>query len=141
MKKVLKLKICNWSLLIATFIILASGIPLEATGSRSIGFVGFHIFAGYAFGFLAIWHIALNLKWGDWFAKFRRVKSPVTRLLWWLFLLAILSGLVAFGHWIVTYEHSPIGGIHGKLGLLMILVAIGHTVKRIKYFKNSRKRR
>ena len=62
MKKVLKLKICNWSLLIATFIILASGIPLEATGSRSIGFVWFHIFAGYAFGFLSIWHIALNLK-------------------------------------------------------------------------------
>lgn len=135
MKKASKLKLCNWALLIAAPIILASGIQLEATGGRDISSVWFHIVAGTAFCILAIWHISLNINGSNWFRKFQKLKSPVTRILWWLFLLTVISAIFAFCHWIGSYLHSPVGGIHGKLGFAMIAVAIGHTVKRFRFFK------
>ncbi len=65
MTKPQKLKFCNRTLLILTLIVLASGIQLEATDSKSITFVWIHIILAGAFILFCTWHIALNLKWGN----------------------------------------------------------------------------
>ncbi|MDE5905650.1 hypothetical protein, partial [Duncaniella sp.] len=47
-------------------------------------------------------------------------------------------GVAAMIHWVTTFTHSSIGGVHGKLGFLMIILSIGHIARRIKFF-NSKK--
>lgn len=135
MTKKSKLKLCNWMLLISTVAILGSGIELEIIHGDNIASVAIHIILGIIFESLAIWHIYLHCGNRNWFLSFSKLKKPVTRILWWLFILTLVSGLVALFHWGGTLIHSPIGGIHGKIGFLMIAVAIGHIIKRIKFFK------
>lgn len=135
MKKADKLKLCNWSLLFLLLLTLASAIQLEATHSSSCLCVWYHIIIATFFSLCIVYHIKLHFGWEKWFSKVHKLKSNVTKILWWLFLLTVLSSVIAFIHWLSAYSHSPIGGIHGKIGLLMIAVAIGHTVKRLKFFK------
>lgn len=135
MKKAQKLRLCNWLLLVLVPIVLASSIQLEVTGSSDPAFVWLHVIVTLPFIALAVWHISINLKWGNWFSKFAKMKNPVTRVLWWLLLLTAVSAIITLTHWLGTQEHSPLGGLHGKLGLAMVIIAIGHTLKRIKYFK------
>ncbi len=78
---------------------------------------------------------SLEPKMGKLFKKFTKVKSPVTKFLWWLLVFTIISAIIAFVHWLGTYQHSPIGGLHGKIGFAMIAVVIGHTLKRKKFFR------
>ncbi len=42
-------------------------------------------------------------------------------------------------HWVTTFTHASIGGAHGKLGFLMMILSIGHIAKRIKFFKGKKK--
>ncbi len=65
-------------------------------------------------------------------------KSRVTRWLAILAFLTFISAFIALVHWAGAYMHSPIGGIHGKIGLVFLVLAIGHTVKRIRFFKSRR---
>lgn len=139
MTKLRKIRLCNWALLISTPLILASSIQLEATGSRDVTLVWLHMAIGTIFMLLVFWHLALNLKWGNWFKKISRLKSPVTKILWWVTLILCISAIAALIHWSGTYTHSPIGGLHGKIGFVMIVIAIGHTLKRIKFFKKTHK--
>lgn len=134
MTKKEKLKLCNWLLLISTIAILASGIELEIIHGSSNLSVVLHIIIGVIFEALAIWHIFLHFGNRNWFLSFSKLKKPVTRILWWLFILTVVSGLVALFHWGGTLAHSPIGGIHGKIGFVMIAVAIGHICKRFRFF-------
>lgn len=139
MIKAKKLKICDWLLLVATVVMLASSIQLEATGSRAVIWVWLHIIIGCLFFAGIIWHLYLHFGWKSWLRKFRKQKSPATRWLAIFALLTIISAFVAFFHWVGSYIHSTIGGLHGKIGFIFIAIAIGHTVKRIKFFKNKRK--
>lgn len=138
MKKIVKLKICNWSLLILTIAILTSGIQLEATHSRDLTSVWIHIITGLLFACLVTYHLYLHLGYGNWFTKIHRQKSHLTRILWWVSLITLITGLIASVHWLTTFNHAPIGGVHGKLGFLMILLSTGHIIKRIKIFKRKR---
>lgn len=49
MTKAKKLKICDWLLLVATVVMLASSIQLEATGSCAVIWVWLHIIIGCLF--------------------------------------------------------------------------------------------
>lgn len=139
MKKSEKLRICNWSLLALLVLTLASGIQLEVIHGGSVLYVWCHIVIAILFTAFAVYHIELHFGWKKWFSKFDKLKSNVTKILWWLFLLTVLSGVVALIHWLTADGHSPIGGVHGKIGFLMIAFAIGHTAKRIKFFKRKAK--
>lgn len=139
MVKAKKLKICNWSLLVATAVVLASSVQLEATYSRGMMWVFIHISVASVFVALAIWHIYLNISGGNWFVKFKKQKSPVTSILWWFLIFTVLSAIIALVHWLGTYSHSPVGGVHGKIGFVMIAIAIGHTIKRFKFFRPRKK--
>ena len=139
MTKVQKLKICDWTLAILLPIVLASSIQLEATSSSGIFPVILHIIVALPFICLIVWHIFLHFQWKKWLTKFSNLKVP-TRILWWLYILALVSGIVAFIHWLIESRHSTLGGIHGKIGFLMIALAIGHTIKRIKFFRRKNNR-
>ena len=75
MKFLAKLKICNWSLLIASVMMLASSIQLEATRSRSALFVGIHVLIGLIFCVLVLSHVYLHFKVSNWFLKFNKLKK------------------------------------------------------------------
>ncbi|MDE6577787.1 MAG: hypothetical protein K2J82_02320 [Muribaculaceae bacterium] len=135
MNKKEKLKILNVGLLPMTLAILASGIQLELTESSGTGSVWTHIGIGIVFMTMVVYHIYMHFGNSNWFARFSKLKSQFTRILWWVSLITLFSGVIAMIHWFVSQEHSPIGGIHGKIGFLMILMAIFHIGKRIKFFK------
>ncbi len=137
MTKKYKLRLCDWTLAVLMISILASGIQLEVIDSRSVAWVWIHVIIGCLFFADIVWHLYLHFGWKSWVQRLRKQKSPVTRWLAVFALLTIISALVALFHWIGTYTHSPIGGIHGKLGFVFIALAIGHTVKRIKFFKRK----
>ena len=134
MKKIQTLKLCDWTLAVLLPIVLASSILLEATSSRGFFLVIFHIIVALSFLCLVVWHIYLHFQWEKWFAKFSKLIVP-TRILWYLYILTFLSGIATFIHWLIENEHSPLGGVHGKIGFLMIAFAVGHIIKRIKFFK------
>ncbi|MDE6543932.1 MAG: hypothetical protein K2K76_08195 [Muribaculaceae bacterium] len=136
MKKAQKIKICDWTLAILLPIVLASSIQLEATSSSGIFPVIFHIIVAPLFMCLIVWHIYLHFQWKKWLTKISKLKVP-TRILWWLYILTFISGIATFLHWLIENGHSALGGVHGKIGFLMIAFAIGHTIKRIKFFKKK----
>ena len=45
-----------------------------------------------------------------------------------------MSAIIAVFHWMVTYLHSHIGLIHGMVGIIFILLALGHVIKRIRFY-------
>ena len=133
MTKAQKLKICDLTLAILLPIVLASSIQLEVSSSEGLWPVILHTIATFTFMCLIVRHIYLHFQWKKWLTKFSKLKVA-TRLLWWLYVLTFLSGAATFGHWVITHQHSPLGGVHGKIGFLMIAFAIGHTLKRRKFF-------
>lgn len=135
MKKAAKLKICNYALLFLTIAILISGIQLEATGCAGKTSVWLHIVIGILFMSIAAYHIFIHFGKSNPFAKFRKIKSQPTRILWWVSLITLATGLATLIHWLATHSHTPLGGIHGKAGLLMIALSAMHIIKRIKFFK------
>ena len=137
MKKIVKLKTCNRSLLILTICILFSGIQLEVIHSNSLTLVWIHIIVGLLFMSFITYHIFLHFDYCNWFAKFHNLKNQFTRILWWVSLLTLITGIIASVHWLVTFAHAPIGGVHGKLGFLMILLSAAHIIKRFKFFKRK----
>ena len=136
MTKAQKIKICDWTLAILLPIVLVSSIQLEATSSSGIFPVIFHTIVALPFMCLVVWHIFLHFQWEKWLTKFSKLKVP-TRILWWLYILTFISGIATFLHWLIENGHSALGGVHGKIGFLMIAFAIGHTIKRIKFFKKK----
>lgn len=129
-----RLKACDKTLGIVLIVMLASGIQLEATSGRYAWSVWAHIALGIVLTVLSVWHIYLHYRWSDWFARFRKNRNRSTRILWWIFLLTAVTGIIATAVWLATHEHSHIGAIHGKIGFLMVIVgvihAVGHKHKR-----------
>ena len=140
MKKSEKLRLCNWSLVYVSALMLLSSIQLEATSGESVAWVTVHIIIGLIFTGLVFWHVALHFgtDTGLWLRRFKKLKSPVTKVLCILFLLTLISAIIAFAHWLGDFTHSSIGGVHGKIGFLMIIVAVGHILKRISFFQKRR---
>ncbi len=139
MTKAKKLKLCDWLLLVTMILMFVSSIHLEATGSRGLWWVWAHITVGLCFFSGIIGHLYFHFGWKSWAHKLRKQKSPVTRWLAVLALLTAMSAIMTFLHWADSYVHSPIGGVHGKIGFAFIVLAIGHTIKRIKFYKPKKK--
>lgn len=124
-----RLKACDKTLGIVLIVMLVSGIQLEVTSGRYAWSVWAHIALGIVLTVLSVWHIYLHYRWSDWFARFRKNRNRSTRVLWWVFLLTVVTGIIATVVWLVGHDHSPIGAIHGKIGFLMILAGIIHAVR------------
>lgn len=134
MKKITKLRICDWSLLVVTILMLASSIQQEGWW-LGMGFVWAHIVLGILFFLLIGWHLQLHFQWKNWFVRLKQQKSHVTKWLAVFCALTLLTAIVATVHVLNTLQHTTIGGVHGKFGFIFIALAIGHAVKRIKFYR------
>lgn len=134
MKQITKLKICDWILLILTIIVLMSGVQLEILHGENVNWIWIHILTCSVFLILCGWHIWLHFKKSNWFGRFRKSKSQVTRILWWISILTLITGIIATAHWGAYSEHGPIGAVHGKVGFLMIILVAAHAIKRHKFY-------
>ena len=132
MKKITLLRVCDLCLLFLALIMLASGLQLELTHSGGLVWIWL-LFIGILFFVGIICHIYLHFNKASWIKRFRTQKS-LTKWLAVLGLLTMLSAVAAMIHRLSTAVHSPIGGIHGKLGLAFLLLAIIHTARRANFF-------
>ena len=137
MKKITKLRHCNWGLLVASAAIFISGLQLEVIHSSGDLSVWIHIIIGSLFMRLVVTHLYLHFGKSNWFAKFSNLKSRATRILWWVTILTLITGIATSVRWILTNTHTPLGGIHGKLGFLMIILSIFHIIDRLNFFKRK----
>ena len=133
------LKWCDWSLALLLVFTLASGVWLEVAHAGSKMAVFIHITVATVFMSDVIWHIYLHFGFKKWLNKFGKMKI-YTRILWWVYVLTFLSGIAAAVHWLITMHHSPVGGVHGKIGFVMILMAAGHALRRRVYYVRSLKK-
>lgn len=133
-----KLKICDRSLGLTLILILVSGIQLEASSGSHEWTVWLHIGLGVVLTALSVYHIFLHYRFSNCFDRFRKNRNRLTRMLWWVFLLTVVSGLAATVVWFDGNTHSHLGGVHGKIGFLMVIIGIIHAVR---HKKNRRKKR
>ncbi len=124
-----KLKICDRSLGLTLILILVSGIQLEASPGSHEWTVWLHIGLGVVLLALSFFHIYLHYRFSNWFARFRKNRNRLTRMLWWVFLLTVVSGVAATAVWIAGNAHSHLGGVHGKIGFLMVIIGIIHALR------------
>lgn len=129
-----KFKICDWSLLFLTVVILASGMQLEINPTGASVWVWAHIVLGIMFIVGIFWHINLH-KSGY------KKRKPNSGDIWHkhtlmviFFLLTLLSGVIATFHWIGSYHHSTLGGVHGKFGFLFIIAVILHIARNKRFY-------
>lgn len=135
MTKKTKLKICDWSLLFLTIAILVSGLQLEISPNGRVMWVWIHIVLGTVFTGVILWHIQLHrnhVTKKQSMSHIHRKKHPFLGI---LFFLMLISGIVATGHWVGTYIHSTIGGIHGKFGFLFIITIMGHVWRNRRFYR------
>ena len=71
----------------------------------------------------------------QWLAKIRRQKWQ-TQLLFWFSVLTFVSGIAATVVYF-SHGHTPVGGIHGKLGFVALALMIWHTYRRLKWYKTN----
>lgn len=115
-------------------ITLISGIILEATGC-STTLVYFHSVIASLMFILIRWHLYLHFLRRNCMKLLAAQRSPAIKWLALFCVLTLISAVTALIHWLGSDVHSPIGGIHGKLGFVFIAFAIGHTIKRAKFFR------
>lgn len=132
-----KLKLCNRFLGCVIVMMLASGIQLEVTSGQYVWSVWLHIILGILLTVLSVYHIFLHYRHTNWFTRFRKNRRTATRILWWVFLLTVISGIAATVSWLNDGDHSHLGAVHGKIGFLMVVLAITHVIKNLKK-KNPR---
>lgn len=131
MDKKTELRVCDWSLLAMTIAVLISGIQLEVTDGRALPWVWVHIVVCSLFMALIIRHIYLHFKWRNW----KTGLFGQRRLTKWMSIFGLLtsvSAIAATVHWVLSDTHTGIGGIHGKIGFVFLILIVVHTTKRIK---------
>ena len=136
MKTASKLKLCNKSLGLLLVLMLVSGVQLEATSGKYPWSVWMHIMLGTLLCILVGYHIYLHYKSTNWFSRFAKNPNKVTRVLWWIFPLTAISGVAATAVWFGG-AHTPLGGVHGKIGFLMAVVAIIHIASHKEKYKRQ----
>jgi len=141
MNKRQKLLMCDWGLVLIAFLTLASAVQLEACGGQALWGLSFmtwviiHIVLCVTMMVMVAWHMYLHFGWREWVEKLRKTPKKPTRILALVAALVLLTGLVATIMILVHAEHTSFGGVHGKIGFLMLAIAIGHTIKRAKFLK------
>ena len=136
MKKLLKLKICDWSLIAVTVLMLASGIQLEILSGESHPWIWAHIILGLIFLALILWHLYLHFRWRDWLKRLWKQKSSNTKWLTITGILTLVTAIIATIGWIASPIHSKIGAVHGKLGFIFLILAFVHTFRRAKFLRH-----
>lgn len=136
MNKRAKLKLCNKSLFIVLLALIVSIAAIIGCGHNEMlglppqAWTHLHITLAIILIALVVWHLQLHFGWRKWRTKISKLKSPATPKLYWIIWLTAISGLAAFIVDEILNIHTPLGGIHGIIGLLALLFSLGHLIKR-----------
>lgn len=134
----------NLALSALGILMLASGIMLETLHGQSLWFpfdvcAWLHAAVSLVFFILAVCHI--HLHWGKvsrWLSGFRNTRRKPVKVLFVLSLLTFATGIAAVvAH--VVHGHTTLGGVHGKIGFVMALLALFHVVRRRRWFRKRPK--
>lgn len=132
--------VIDWILIVVFIVSAISGFGLHVAGHGSShkiwhNWAVFHVWGSILFLIAAIFHVATHLEWYKGIIK-KGIgrKSKVTAILSVIFLLLSVTGLALLG---INGANSLFGLWHYKIGVITIVVALGHVIKRLPVFRKS----
>ena len=94
------------------------------------------MWVGLTFAVLMVMHIRTHWSWyKGWITKGIGNKSRVTALLSVIFFLIILTGVMLLA--LIDGANSPTGLWHYRIGLFLVVLSVGHIVKRWRVLRKS----
>lgn len=99
-----------------------------------------HVVLGLLCLIAVIHHVYLH--WGTmwhWMRMMSHAHSKLTRCLAWCFLLTVITGMVVAISICQGAGHTAIGGLHGKIGILVLLLMVFHLLKHKSWFSRALK--
>jgi amino acid transporter len=127
-------------------IVFVNSLSQEILGGRPLGEVSnlalviFHLVVCFSLMGLSFVHIKAHYgKLSNWKNALSKGRNHTKWVLAFA-VLAIVTGVVST----VTYfshGHTPLGGVHGKIALVSLLLMTGHLVKRFNRLKNLNRKR
>ena len=137
-----KIFVIDWILFFVFVLSAFSGIGLHIAGhdnSHEVwhNWAVFHILTVFLFFMAAIFHITTH--WGWYKGVIRNgfgKKSKITVALSVVFFLVSVTGIILLG---VNGANSYIGLLHYKIGIVTIVLCVGHILKRIPLLRKSLK--
>lgn len=132
--------VIDWVLVFAFVVSAVSGFGMHVAGhgnSHSLwhNWAVFHVCGSALFFVIASLHIVAHWRWYKGIIKngIGR-KNKVTAVLSIVFLVLSLTGVALLG---VSGPNSPLGLWHYKIGIVMVVISIGHIVRRRSAFRKS----
>lgn len=132
--------VIDWILIVVFIVSAISGFGLHVAGHGSSheiwhNWAVFHVLGSILFLIAAILHVATHLEWYKGIIK-KGIgsKSKVTAILSVIFLLLSVTGLALLG---INGANSLLGLWHYKIGVITIVIALGHVIKRLSVFRKS----
>ena len=134
--------VIDW-ILIPLFLLTAyTGIKLHIVGHGNNhelwhNWAVFHVLTSFLFFLAAIFHITTHWGWYKGIIKNGLgKKNKITVVLSVVFFLVSVTGIILLG---VDGANSYIGLLHYKIGIVTIVLCIGHLLKRISLLRKSLK--
>lgn len=132
--------VIDWILIVVFIVSVISGFGLHVDGHGSSheiwhNWAVFHVLGSILFLIAVIFHVATHLEWYKGIIK-KGIgsKSKVTAILSVIFLLLSVTGLALLG---INGANSLLGLWHYKIGVITIVVALGHVINRLSVFRKS----
>lgn len=129
--------VIDWILIVVFIVSAISGFGLHVAGHGSSheiwhNWAVFHVLGSILFLITVIFHVATHLEWYKGIIK-KGIgsKSKVTAILSVIFLLLSVTGLALLG---INGANSLLGLWHYKIGVITIVIALGHVIKRLPVF-------
>ena len=137
-----KIFVIDWSLVFVFVLSAFSGIGLHIAGhgiNHELwhNWAVFHVLTSFLFFVISIFHIPTHWGWYKGIIKNGLgKKSKITVVLSVVFFLVSVTGIILLG---VDGANSYIGLLHYKIGIVTIVLCIGHLLKRISLLRKSLK--
>lgn len=137
-----KIFVIDWSLIFVFVLSAFSGIGLHIAGhgiNHELwhNWAVFHVLTSFSFFVISIFHITTHWGWYKGIIKNGLgKKSKITVVLSVVFFLVSVTGIILLG---VEGANSYIGLLHYQIGIVAIVLCIGHILKRIPLLRKSLK--
>ena len=137
-----KIFVIDWNLFFVFVLSAFSGIGLHIAGHSNNhelwhNWAVFHVLTSFLFFVISIFHITTHWGWYKGIIKNGLgKKSKITVVLSVVFFLVSVTGIILLG---VDGANSYIGLLHYKIGIVTIVLCIGHLLKQISLLRKSLK--
>ena len=136
----------NTALIVVAIIAVITSVILETLSGKDFIGIGFndcvwiHVITCSVCMAMIVYHLYIHFgEWLNWFKKISTLNSRSTKILTWLTLITLATGVAAAIKFGIDPSHNVIGIIHGKFGIIVILFMILHLKRRIKWYKGRTK--